>query len=102
MYNKSVLARVRARKVNNVQPKSKSKIKQLPYPLRLKNQGPFKYFQAREEWKVTDILMNPTVIMMVLPPLLLITVLQSINKVRIEADATTDECQLPMNELLTT
>ena len=70
--------KVRARKVNNVQPKSKSKVKQLPYPLRLKSPGPFKYFQAREEWKVTDILMNPTVIMMVLP-LLLITVLSKVN-----------------------
>ena len=54
--------------------KSKSKVKQLPYPLRMKSQGRFKYFQAREEWKVTDMLMNPMVIMMVLP-LLLITVL---------------------------
>ena len=63
--------KVRARKVNNVQP---SQVNQLPYPLRMKSQGRFKYFQAREEWKVTDMLMNPMVIMMVLP-LLLITVL---------------------------
>ena len=63
--------KVRARKVNNVQP---SQVNQLPYPLRLKSQGRFKYFQAREEWKITDMLMNPMVIMMVLP-LLLITVL---------------------------
>merc|ERR1719189_2813617 len=63
--------KVRARKVNNVQP---SQVNQLPYPLRLKTLGRFKYFQAREEWKITDMLMNPMVIMMVLP-LLLITVL---------------------------
>ena len=63
--------KVRARKVNNVQP---SQVNQLPYPLRMKSQGRFKYFQAKEEWKVTDMLMNPMVIMMVLP-LLLITVL---------------------------
>ena len=63
--------KVRARKVNNVQP---SQVNQLQYPLRLKTQGRYKYFQAREEWKVTDMLMNPMVLMMVLP-LLLITVL---------------------------
>jgi len=63
--------KVRARKVNNVQP---SQVNQLPYPLRLKSPGRFKYFQQREEWKISDMLMNPMVIMMVLP-LLLITVL---------------------------
>ena len=63
--------KVRARKVNNVQP---SQVNQLQYPLRLKTQGRYKYFQTREEWKVTDMLMNPMVLMMVLP-LLLITVL---------------------------
>ena len=63
--------KVRARMVNNVQP---TQVNQLPYPLRLKTPGRFKYFEKREEWKVTDMLMNPMVIMMVLP-LLLITVL---------------------------
>ena len=63
--------KVRARKVNNVQP---SQVNQLPYPLRLKSPGRFKYFQQREEWKISDMLMNPMIIMMVLP-LLLITVL---------------------------
>jgi hypothetical protein len=33
-----------------------------------------RYFQKREEWKITDLLMNPMLMMMVLP-LLLITVL---------------------------
>ena len=33
-----------------------------------------RYFQKREEWKITDLLMNPMIIMMLLP-LLLITVL---------------------------
>ena len=63
--------KVRARKVNNVQP---SQVNQFPYPLRLKSPGRFKYFQQREEWKISDMLMNPMIIMMVLP-LLLITVL---------------------------
>jgi hypothetical protein len=63
--------KVRARKVNNVQP---AQVNQLPYPLRLKSLGRYKYFQTREEWKITDMLMNPMILMMILP-LLLITVL---------------------------
>jgi len=61
----------RARKNNLVQP---SQVTQLPYPLKLKPLGRFRYFQKREEWKVTDILFNPMVMMMVLP-LLLVTIL---------------------------
>ena len=57
--------------MNNVQP---SQVNQVTYPLRLKSLGRYKYFQAREEWKITDMLMNPMILMMVLP-LLLITVL---------------------------
>lgn len=63
--------KIRARKVNNVQP---SQINQVPYPLKMKSLGRYKYFQKREEWKVTDLLMNPMILMMILP-LLLITVL---------------------------
>ena len=36
--------------------------------------GKYSYFHKREEWKITDMLMNPMILMMVLP-LLLITVL---------------------------
>lgn len=61
----------RARKNNQVQP---SQVTQLPYPLRMKPLGRFRYFQKREEWKVTDILFNPMVMMMLLP-LLLVTIL---------------------------
>lgn len=61
----------RARKNNLVQP---SQVSQLPYPLRLKPMGKFRYFQKREEWKVTDVLFNPMVMMMLLP-LLLVTIL---------------------------
>jgi hypothetical protein len=63
--------KVRARKVNNVQP---TQVTQVPYPLKLKSLGKVRYFQKREEWKITDMLMNPMVLMMILP-LLLITVL---------------------------
>ena len=40
----------------------------------MKSMGKYRYFQKREEWKITDMLMNPMVLMMILP-LLLITVL---------------------------
>merc|ERR1712223_1917052 len=61
----------RARKNNFVQP---NQVAALPYPVKMKPQGKYRYFQKREEWKVTDVLFNPMVMMMVLP-LLLITVL---------------------------
>jgi len=40
----------------------------------MKTMGRYSYFHKREEWKITDMLMNPMILMMVLP-LLLITVL---------------------------
>lgn len=45
----------RARKVNYVQP---SKIIQVPYPLKLKARTKFKYFQTREQWKVSYFVYN--------------------------------------------
>lgn len=53
----------------NVQP---SQIIQIPYPLKLKAITTFKYYQQREQWKVTDFLFSPMVIMMVLPLILLV------------------------------
>ncbi|XP_053671804.1 ER membrane protein complex subunit 7 homolog [Anopheles nili] len=54
----------RARKLNYVQP---SQVLQLPYPLKLKALTRFRYFQQREQWKITDFLFNPMVLMMILP-----------------------------------
>jgi Protein of unknown function (DUF2012) len=54
----------------------------MPYPLKIKPQGKYKYFQQREEWKVTDILFNPMVMMMLLP-LLLVTVLPKMMQVQL-------------------
>jgi len=61
----------RARKNNFVQP---NQVSALPYPVKMKPQGKYRYFQKREEWKITDVLFNPMVMMMVLP-LLLVTLL---------------------------
>jgi len=63
--------KMRARKVNNLQP---SQVNQLAYPLKMKPIQRLNYFQKREEWKISDVLMNPMILMMVLP-LLLVTVL---------------------------
>ncbi|XP_017049779.1 ER membrane protein complex subunit 7 homolog [Drosophila ficusphila] len=66
----------RARKVNFVQP---AQIMQVPYPLRVKPLMPFKYFQTREQWKITDFLFSPMVLMMGLPLLLVLVLPKMIN-----------------------
>lgn len=68
--------KMRARKVNYIQT---SAVQQLPYPLKFKAKGPFKYFQVRETWKITDFLLNPMVIMMVLPLLFIMVLPKMIN-----------------------
>ena len=79
----------RARKNNPVQPNQVApfmailipsmkrtcfQVTQLPYPIKAKPLGKFRYYEKREEWKITDVLFNPMLMMMVMP-LLLITVL---------------------------
>lgn len=66
----------RARKVNFVQT---SQVIQVPYPLRMKVLSKFRYFQLREQWRVTDFLFNPMVIMMVLPLLLIMVLPKMMN-----------------------
>lgn len=66
----------RARKVNYVQT---SLVIQVPYPLRMKPVTKFRYFQMREQWRLTDFLFNPMVIMMVLPLLLIMVLPKMMN-----------------------
>merc|ERR1712189_83528 len=61
----------RARKNNPAQP---NQVTQLPYPLKCKPLGKYRYYEKREESKITDVLFNPMMMMMVMP-LLLVTVL---------------------------
>lgn len=61
----------RARKNNPVQP---NQVTQLPYPIKAKPLGKYRYYEKREEWKITDVLFNPMIMMMVMP-LLLVAVL---------------------------
>ncbi|XP_043498620.1 ER membrane protein complex subunit 7 [Polistes fuscatus] len=66
----------RARKVNLIQT---SQIIQVPYPLKMRPLSPFRYFQVREQWRVTDFLFNPMVLMMILPLVLVMIIPKIIN-----------------------
>lgn len=66
----------RARRVNYIQT---SQVIQVPYPLRMKALTRFRYFQIREQWRLTDFLFNPMVIMMVLPLLLIMVLPKMMN-----------------------
>ncbi|XP_077984350.1 endoplasmic reticulum membrane protein complex subunit 7-like [Glandiceps talaboti] len=68
--------KMRARKLNYVQSAS---VVTTNYPLRFKAKGLASYFQKREQWKVTDFLMNPMVLMMVLPLVLLFILPKMMN-----------------------
>lgn len=50
--------KIRARKVNYIQA---SQVIQVNYPLKMKPLGLTRYFQVREQWRITDFLFNPMV-----------------------------------------
>lgn len=66
----------RARKLNYIQT---SQVIQVQYPLRMKALSKFRYFQVREQWRLTDFLFNPMVIMMVLPLFLIMILPKMMN-----------------------
>lgn len=66
----------RARKVNHIQT---SQVIQVPYPLRIKALGKTQYFQLREQWRITDFVFNPMILMMVLPLLLIMILPKMMN-----------------------
>lgn len=66
----------RARKVNHIQT---SLVIQVPYPLKMKALSKFKYYQVREQWRLTDFLFNPMVLMMVLPLVLIMILPKMMN-----------------------
>lgn len=85
--------KIRARRVNNVQP---SAVYTVTYPLKFKARGMASYFQQREQWRITDFLMNPMVLMMVLPFLMIMVLPKMMNA----ADPETQrEMQSQMNML---
>ncbi|CAG9865282.1 unnamed protein product [Phyllotreta striolata] len=66
----------RARRVNHLKT---SDVTVVPYPLRMKALGKTRYFQVREQWRITDLLFNPMVMMMVLPLLLIMVLPKMMN-----------------------
>lgn len=56
--------KMRARRVNHIQPQL---VQTLDYPLKFKPRSLHNYFMPRETWRVMDMLLNPMVIMMVVP-----------------------------------
>ncbi|CAL9692581.1 unnamed protein product [Knipowitschia caucasica] len=68
--------KMRARLVNNI--KTSEVIRQ-PYPLQIRASGPHSYFMKRETWGWTDFLMNPMVMMMVLPLLIIVLLPKVVN-----------------------
>ncbi|XP_051981007.1 ER membrane protein complex subunit 7-like [Xyrauchen texanus] len=68
--------KTRARLVNCI--KTSEVIRQ-PYPLQIRSNGPHMYFMKRETWGWTDFLMNPMVMMMVLPLLVIVLLPKVVN-----------------------
>ncbi|KAM9645157.1 endoplasmic reticulum membrane protein complex subunit 7 isoform 2-T2 [Trichechus inunguis] len=67
---------LKARYVNYIKT---SEVVRLPYPLQMKSSGPPSYFIKRETWGWTDFLMNPMVMMMVLPLLIFVLLPKVVN-----------------------
>ncbi len=81
--------KLRARRLNLLQPAQVTQVNarvtrtharlQMPYPLRFTPRHPIAYFRRREEWRVTDMLFSPMVLMMVVPMLLFMLLPKLIN-----------------------
>ncbi|XP_015786161.1 ER membrane protein complex subunit 7 homolog [Tetranychus urticae] len=84
--------KIRARKVNYIQ---SSAVQQISYPLRYRPQSPFKYFQTRETWRITDFLFNPMVLMMVLPLILIMVLPKMMNVADVETQREIQNRQIP-------
>ncbi|XP_043930095.1 ER membrane protein complex subunit 7 [Protopterus annectens] len=68
--------KIRARIVNYIKA---SEVVRQPYPLQMRSSGPPSYFLKRETWGWTDFLMNPMVLMMVLPLLIIVLLPKVVN-----------------------
>ncbi|KAJ8341464.1 hypothetical protein SKAU_G00337550 [Synaphobranchus kaupii] len=68
--------KMRARVVNNIKT---SEVVRQPYPLQMRSSGPHSYFIKRDTWVWTDFLMNPMVLMMVLPLLIIVLLPKVMN-----------------------
>ncbi|XP_062406393.1 ER membrane protein complex subunit 7 [Sardina pilchardus] len=68
--------KIRARQVNYIKT---SEVVRHSYPLQVRSPGPQTYFMKRETWGWSDFLMNPMVMMMVLPLLIIVLLPKVVN-----------------------
>ncbi|TDG42955.1 hypothetical protein AWZ03_010624 [Drosophila navojoa] len=66
----------RARKLSHLRP---SQVVKLPYPLMLEPGMPRSYFRIREQWNILDYMLNPMVLLMVVPLILMLLLPRLIN-----------------------
>lgn len=74
--------KIRARRVNYIQP---SLVQTLDYPLSFRPKGIYNYFIPRETWRITDILLNPMVILMVVPLVIIWLLPKMMNPQEVQA-----------------
>ncbi|CAF0918571.1 unnamed protein product [Didymodactylos carnosus] len=65
----NVKGKIRARKVNHIQP---GEVVTMKYPLNFETHGIPNYFQKREVYRLTDVIMNPMFLTLLVPLLLLL------------------------------
>lgn len=87
--------KMRARRVNYLQP---SVVKTVHYPLEFRDRRKANYFQKREQWKITDFLMNPMVLTMVLPLVLIMILPKMMNAADPEAQKEMQSQMKALNE----
>ncbi|XP_060789935.1 ER membrane protein complex subunit 7-like [Neoarius graeffei] len=68
--------KMRARRVNYIKT---FEVMQLPYPVQMRCTGQHSYFTKRDTWGWSDFFMNPVVLMMVLPLLIILLLPKLIN-----------------------
>lgn len=85
--------KIRARALNFIQP---STVNALTYPLKIRSRGKPQYFQQRDQWRVSDFIFSPMVMMMVMPLLLVYVMPKLLNS---QDPETQKEMQKSMNIL---
>lgn len=86
----SKTGKIRARKVNNMKP---AEVITADYPLIFRPKNLHNYFLPRETWRIMDLILNPMVIMMVLPLLVIWVLPKMVNPQ--EAQTQQEVPQLP-------
>lgn len=86
--------KLRARKVNYIQP---ALVTHIPYPLKLNPTGAYRYFIPREQWRITDVLLSPMVLMMVLPLILIVILPKMMSDPETRREM--EQVQLPKYEM---